>query len=372
MWALGFGHLLRQTDASRARQHFHSCQATLAAAVQLASVCKDWRAAAVQAFAALPDATMQPRSSLAPGYLSPLLADLARGRHIALHSPLLAALTVPAFLQRARLASLITMGLMPGADFEDALAGNTSLRRLSYWDIDEPHCSWYGCRLPPGLHSLVMHLRGNGASREAAALLQRVHCLLSLTDLTLCLSIWELELPAPSLLQLGHLKQLIVCIEYHVGCVFVDLSALQAAARQGVRVAIRVTMDLSSYEPAAMFGDTRPLWAGLAQVALLDQLHLELQLNAPAGTCLTAAERRALASVHCKQLVLHDVSGWLPFSQALVQSASFDSLICQYGVAGGSFAEPHWSQLTRAGIHVLGHVFGVTGCSGTLPVTSKP
>ena len=335
MWALVFGHLLQQADASHEGQHFRS-QATLAAAVQLASMCKAWRAAAVQACAALPDLSVQPFSSLAPGYLSHLLADLARGRHIALHSPLLAAPTVPAFLQRARLASLSTMGPMPGAAFEDALAGNTSLRRLSYWDGIEAFGTWYGCRLPPGLHSLDVHLRGNGASREAAALLQRVHSLPSLTELTLGLSSWELELPAPSRLQLGHLKQLIVCIEYHVGCV--DFSALQAAAGQAVSVAIRVTMDLSSYDPAAMFGDTHPLWAGLAQVALLDQLHLELQLNATAGTRTTAAERTALASVHCKQLVLHDVSGWLPFSQALVQSASYDSLICQYGVAGGSRA----------------------------------
>ena len=84
---------------------FGEASELLHVAVQLSTVCRSWRRAAADAVSVT---HLRPRSDLPPRYLSPLLGSLVSGCDtVKLCLPLLAAPTVPQFLEIAQPAQLL-------------------------------------------------------------------------------------------------------------------------------------------------------------------------------------------------------------------------------------------------------------------------
>ena len=352
--------------------------AVLARAVQLSSVCKLWRQAALLAAGTLPqlDLHCSGTSTIADAqWLTPLLADLLTGRRLHLCGPLHDAPNVPgkvcqlcgvpavdrawpqhadvlcpaAFLQRAKPTALTTGRTPPAsAEFWDTLEALacSSLRHFGFGDADEDG-TWAGCAFPARLRSLGAYLSGAGAAWNAAEMLQSAQDLACLERLSLAVcDTFEMKITAPQL-RLSHLKELKLDLEFKNGADCWDLSALHAA-RQGVRVAVTITVDPGGANFTSK--RTQILWRSLAQVPLLDELHLKDYLCI--SDSVSAAEQQLLASVRCKHLVVHNTPGWMPYAEALMQSACCSSVTCQY-VCTGQRTKLDWDWLAAAGIHVI-------------------
>ena len=353
--ACSLEQLPRQMKFAASTASFRRASPRLTRAVQLATVSRLWRQAAVLAAADMHDLdTLCFDADLEAQELSPLLADLARGRHLVMRVPLLTMHTMPSFLDRARPRLLTAQGpedasaavaaLLSGCTSLDALQTHSlklaslpaSLRTL---DVDFHRLSWPEQQVAQVLHSL-----------------EGLHRLEMLT-LRFQQSSVALGVPLPTL---PALRQLEVHINASgLGSLGVyQLSALAAAAAVGARVVLSFVLTDSAE-------DWQRLCSSMAGLSVLDELrlvcpyayefvvtnatlHLHISpvrcavLNMEVQTCVAA--EHLLKKLECQ--VLHCLIRRLHFSQPL-----------------------EWAMLSaRPGIYIvdMGRL-SVQGCDSQLP-----
>ena len=227
---------LEAAPAGHYRQPFSVATPLLSLAVRLASVCKLWRQAAVQATAALDELELEFTSNMEPSFLSPLLAQLLQTRaSLRMESTLLAAPEAPGFLQLARPREL---ALVECSSACQAVAANlaccTSLQQLHCYNSAVP------LAYPPNLRKLRVDFCSSPLHGEATALLRRLRSLPRLTDLSVgLLSFADMPTRIP---HLDALTSLTFRVELWPAVEPFSLEALQQAADEGISTALEVSL----------------------------------------------------------------------------------------------------------------------------------
>ena len=286
---------------------FAEASGLLSQAVQLATVCRSWRRAAADAVSVN---HLKPRSNLPPQCLSSLLGSLVAGCNtVKLSLPLLAAPTVPRFLEIAQPPQLLVGDTWPyvssspqhNAAVGGALARCTSVRALRCPDQLLPP-TW-----PPGLQDLttgcLYHPRPDERLRRASSLLHSLQGLPCLARLTLRhFGGLEAVLAQPDCFAgLSALRQLTV----HLHCLSDtqpdSLPSLSALASRGVCVGVHLEQLWPASQDSG--GPRQALWTALAQCCHLNRL--QVRVDTHLGVSASAAEQQLMAAITCSELVLH-------------------------------------------------------------------
>ena len=236
VWALALEHVLHEPGRSRFHQPLGRASATLALAIRLASVCKLWRCAAVQATQRVLQPDLNPCAGMEPRFLSPLLADLVAGRRtLSMACPLQAAPRAPAWIERAGPGKLTIEGTSHRRVALGAgLACCKSLGSFHCLNVKLPS-------FPPNLHTLcVDYTTGfqRGSGRKMLRDLPRLTRLEHLTLLCANSAALPDHIPYPASLRFLTLSTALMPGD-SVG----SLAALCQAAEQGVSTQLGVGLD---------------------------------------------------------------------------------------------------------------------------------
>ena len=321
---------------------------------------------------------LQPSYHLQAQFLSPLLGQLVSGcRSMWLEPPLLAAPNLVGFLDLARPQRVLVSGThADGAATGSSLTGCTSLQRLSCCNGIVPQ------GLPPSLRELTVDFDGYN-SHLATALLHSLQGLASLALLSLSFLDPHARLPKhfPRLASLRKLSFDIV--DEHAERAG-SLSALnEAAAGQDICIVLKVHFlestleeeyDLLAWDAEMPVQDRESVWAALAQLPLLDELHL-VDVESSYTQPPSSREQELLGLVSCKQLVLHP-GFWLPSTPRLLHRVQCDTLLCHHRASSPSQRTIPWAWLSaRPGWYILDPAQAdlvVIGCAGVLPDFAQP
>ena len=240
-------------------------------ALQLSSVCRLWREAALLATPELMKLQrLWPSSELPPRYLSPLLGRLVSGCHIVLEEALLTSATAPSFLEVAQPVQLTADWCSePTSNAVGvALASCPFLTHVECWSSPPPHS------FPWHLRVLEVRIKEEDASvgQQAGTLVTSLQSLPSLKKLTLAIEAWEFDLHAEQVCFAGlpALHQLVVECEEVCGEGEFSLSALGVAEELGVEVQLHVWFGSADSHAEAR----ESLWRALARTAPLSLLRL--------------------------------------------------------------------------------------------------
>ena len=365
-------HLLRQVPDSCHYDPFGRQSAVLAQAVRLASVCKLWRRATARATRALSQLDyVQPDVEVPPHFLSTLLAELVAGRCLELVDTLLVAPNTAAFLELAAPCELVAYGAEPASAALGAVLANcSSIVRLQVVGL-------VLTQYPPRLQFLTVSFDPSPGREQAGAALEALQCLPQLAELSLGFNVPD-DLPC-SLPQLPCLRRLSVGVSVWPNTPLSSLMLLETAAARGVRTELGLSFhseqgwqqDWESGEESEPWTLTREhTWAALAQVSLLDELRLSVGIGRAGEFAASARELQLLASVRCKQLVLH-VGMQSPFTEQLVHALKPDFVVWHHASYSAAGAAVQWSVVrAQPGVYVMGHK--LDGCCEGLPVHSAP
>ena len=371
-------HLLSQAPTGSSRALFGEATPALALAVRLAGVCKLWRRAAAQATCAMGRLQgVQPASQMQPRFLSPLLAELLQGRRrLWLDSTLLVAPNASAFLDIAKPKELVVSG--PGsasAAVGATLAKCSSILRLMV--VNGLVLTQY----PQGVQSLTVSFCTGGLLDQGTAVLESVRCLPQLAELSLDFCAPD-ALPC-SLPQLPCLRRLVISISVWPDNMCGSLGLLEAAAEQGVHVHLaffnrhdedfwEMDEESDSESEAPQTLHREHVWAALAQVSLLDELSLSDETETARDLPASARELQLLASVRCRQLVLH-MGMESPFTEQLVHTLKPEFVVWHHAssfAVSAAVRWPVWS--SQPGVYVMGSQSKIGGTIAHLPVHSAP
>ena len=373
-------HLLPEGNRRSSGQLFGPATAALARAIQLASVSTLCRCAAVLAVSALPEHKMRPSRNLEPVYLSALLAQLVAGRQsLRLACPLLTSPRVPSFLERARPSELVACGPAHFAHEpvqENAAVGQVLVRCTSVLRLECDH-GLLPSALPPKLQALSLSLQLLGASADASSLLQALPALPDLAELKL--EYTSCEHVPEHLPHLTALRQLSVTIMPSPGQLPCSLRALREVAERGASVSLAVHMlceddiDIRWLQAS----DQERLWAAVAQVPSLSQLHIS-DASYGAQTEVEDRERQLLQSVTCHELLLQG-GVWdldLVFAGQLLLSVCAQTFLWRCESSRMQLAVP-WAWLTaQPGVVIFdmseGARLTISGSPGCLPIFDAP
>ena len=302
-----------------------------------------------------------PLSFLPPLYLSPLLAEMAHGRHaISLGCPLLTTPETYNFVEQAEFESVVAHGPhSASAAVGSLLAGCDGLHALSCEGGLVP------TQFPVDLEFLRIWL-GNKRADQLCPVLQCVLDLPVLYELQLLLETRVL-FPA-QVLDFGALRRLTLCIYVAHDTVLENFAALRPAAAAGVSVRVEISLQMGSSRLR------QRLWAALAQLPPLQQLRLKLVFGGW-GEAPSPEELQPSASLRCAELVLSYVLE-SPFADLVLRLVTCTQL-CSQSYFCGKPSTLTWSQLSsRAGVYALQistiDELLVTGCDGSLPLFAEP
>ena len=361
-------HVLHDADANWSpHQPLGPSTALLRAAVNLASVCRAWRAAAVQAVQAWPSLDLAPDAWLWPAYLSPLLADLVKERHMVLPCPLLTASEAASFVERASPQRLHAHGPTTASwAVGQSLTHCTCLREVVLTGGLVPS------RFPRSLQFLVVAIEGIWGNVGLEYVLQCVAGLHELQELKLLVSFDAISVPELYIPRLPC-RHLTLCLTHGLASKLQgvqNLCGLETLAAEDIRIAF----DIRLTHPSELSTHRQQLWAALAQGPSLQQLRITNSMRSSAAPA-SSAELHQLTSVCCRHLVLFNMLG-ASFSRPLLGSINLEQLLC-YSCFQAKTSVLPWSELTVcAGLYVLevwtGAELIVSGVAAAVPAFDSP
>ena len=379
IWCIVLGHVLQQAGTGDYDQPFGPASAVLARALQLASVCTLWREAAVHAARSLPELDLYTHRNLQPQYLSPLLAALVAGRRSMRMDSSLFDWHLARFLELTGIVELTLCGWWTPYEDEAGWLGSwTTLRRLSVLNYS-PGLVWDGIMpsaFPNGLQSLTMSFGGSPVHHEAGELLERLQGLPALAELHLAF-LKSQDLPE-HIPHLPLLRRLTVSFQLGPDTQSVSLPALQRAM-QGVSLVLEVRITSSDSDQGYICprsAERARVWAALAQVPSLQELHLYAHASYGVHEPASPVETGLLGRVCCKELVLHGDTLLAPFAAHLLSTVACETVLARQRFDTAAALPLEWSCLTaKLGVFVIelrkSATLAISGCQGTMPVFEK-